>query len=121
MKVYEKMTDHQLNVEFLKMIRHKCGFGNDKDIVSYPHDADGRSVGVVQNGEYYWYDFCFNPADSFRFMMGGGVTQIKLQNGLWYAITEFKGEKLPRYSAMSNHPLKAGVMALLKEYEAGEA
>ncbi|AXN57832.1 hypothetical protein [Acinetobacter phage ABPH49] len=121
MKNYDKMTTFQLNAEFLKMIREKSGWQEEPKIVGYPHAGDNRSVGVVKNDEYHWYDFCSNAGDSFRFLMNGGVTQIKLQNGLWYAITEFKGEKVPRYSAIADNPLKAGVIALLKEYEAGAA
>lgn len=117
-KVLENMTDFEINRLFLICLRNHRGFHNNDSVLNYPHASDKRSAGVVQDGNYFWYDFCNQAKDSYLYLVANGITQIKLEDGRWMAITEYKGKDVTRYSAIDISPLRAGIMAILKQSHA---
>ena len=111
---YETKSDFEINLMFLKSIRHTCGFYQDHRILKKAHAGDGRSVGVEQNDNYYWYDFCNNYNDAMGFLERAGVTLVPLQDdGRWMGLTKFEGKNVTRYSGYHTKMLRAGIQALL--------
>jgi hypothetical protein len=74
---------------------------------------------VEQNDNYFWYDFCNNPADTFRYLSNLKITLIPLQeDDRWMGLTAFEGNKVTRYAGYHTKPLRAGIQAILAKADA---
>lgn len=108
---YSKMSDFEINTHVFKKLTGTKPLG-------YPHHADGRSVGNASNSEYFWYDYCNDPADAWPIIEGNGIWLRKLC-GIWQA-TAFKSTN-PNDSVKAQHnkPLRAAMTAYLMMKEQG--
>ena len=77
---YSQLSDFEINKRVLKYLTGARPLG-------YPHNADGRSVGCVSNGEYLWYDYCNKPADAYPVIYNNGISIGIYGYGEWGAGT----------------------------------
>ncbi|ECD2278606.1 DUF2591 domain-containing protein [Salmonella enterica subsp. enterica] len=81
MKNYECMSDFEINKRVFKAIVGAKPLG-------YPHNADGRSVGNEENGNYRWYDYCNNPADAWPIIDENNITIINDNPSMRLAVND---------------------------------
>lgn len=113
MKNYECMSDFEINKRVFKAIVGAKPLG-------YPHNADGRSVGNEENGNYRWYDYCNNPADAWPIIVKYEVDVIQ-NNGqdcplaTNSAVMMFRGDDV--FICQHENPLRAAMIVFLKMNE----
>lgn len=76
---YSQLSDFEINKRVFKEITLAKP-------LRYPHNADGRSVGNESNGNYYWYDYCNNPADAWPIIDENNITIINDHPEIRYAV-----------------------------------
>ena len=109
---FGNLTDFQINWLVLQI---KSG----KKPLNYPHNADGRSVGIRDvNDNYHWYDFCNDWADAGPIIAANliGIKPVPLFVGghRWFAS---KGEGYSVPKAADNNPLRAAMIVFLMTQE----
>ncbi len=112
MKNYEDMSDFEINKRVFKAIV-------GAKPLDYPHNADGRSVGNEENGNYRWYDYCNNPADAEPIIIENRIGTIPASdNGLWKAAHRKIGiDDTPYHFTQDKNPLRAAMIVFLKMNE----
>lgn len=102
---YEEMSDFQIN----KRVASKFGLAP----LTYPHDADMRSVGVRHSDTWYeWFDYCNNPSDAMPILIKMKIG-FKWVNGSCTASSVMRGY----HESTSNNPLRAAMIVFLMMQE----
>ncbi|WNJ77770.1 DUF2591 family protein [Cedecea neteri] len=116
---YSQMSDFEINKRVFKAITGEKPLG-------YPHNADGRSVGNVKDGEYLWYDYCNIVSDGWPIVIKNQIGLMKDKgDGNWDAFGEFKlfdggwqFESDPVHHHSDRNPLRAAMVVFLKMKDA---
>lgn len=90
MKDYSKLGDWEVNRKIAKLLYP------DHNVMCYPHNADGKSVGVElhKGGNLEWFDYCNTVQDAWP---------IILENKIW--LRELFGIWQARGFPTNNNPL----------------
>lgn len=111
---FANLTDFQINWRVLEI---KSG----KKPLNYPHNADGRSVGIRDvNDNYHWYDFCNDWADSGPIIAANKISLDFDADGyeppqnVWCRASSPCGKI---YYGSENEPLRAAMIVFLMTQE----
>lgn len=107
---YSKFSDEQLAIALMKP------FGA-KEVDQGIYLGNQERYDFYSKKSSFYFDPCNNIKQGFPIVEANGITLIKLVDGKWLAVTQFKDKKQTRYHAIDEKPLRAAVIAYLSSKE----
>lgn len=115
MKDYSKLGDWEVNQKIAKLLYP------DHNVMCYPHDADGKSVGVElhKGGNLEWFDYCNTVKDSWPIITGNNIAVIPYRHTLPCAWPTAFGVT-SKFTTEDKNPLRAAMIVFLMLHDAGQ-